>query len=102
MRQTKKIETSESFRRFFKTISFFTFPTHLPDHALGSKLTVGAGVGAGLTVIQTLLTIPYLHFLAFDIGFAIRMIFALHTAPQYDFLTTHPDFMNMKKSAEKI
>jgi len=41
-------------------------------------LAVGAGIGTGLTVFKAFLAVSDLHFLAFDIGFAIRMKSAFH------------------------
>jgi hypothetical protein len=64
---------------------------------LGSKLAIGAGVGACLTVIQALLAITYLHFLAFDVGFSIRMIFALHTGTSVGFSHNPPRLYDQGK-----
>jgi hypothetical protein len=47
-----------------------------PDDAALAVFAVEAGVGAGLTVIQALLAVGDLHFLADDAGVPVRVVAA--------------------------
>jgi hypothetical protein len=57
----------------FQTSFFFAPAAEFPDEALGTELAVSAGVGACLTVLQTLPAVPDLHLLAFHIGVPFGM-----------------------------
>jgi hypothetical protein len=59
-------------------ISLFTLPTYFPDDTLRPELAVGARIGTCLAVIKAFLAVTDFHLLAFDIGFTIRMVSALH------------------------
>jgi hypothetical protein len=48
----------------------------LPDDAAGAELAVKAGVGAGPAVVQALLAVGDLHFLAEDTGVPVRVMAA--------------------------
>jgi len=61
-----------------EAIPLFALAAKFPDDALGSKLAIAAGVGAGLAVVKTLLTIPDAHLLALDPGIPIRVVSAFH------------------------
>jgi hypothetical protein len=52
------------------------FAAEFPDDAAGAEFAVEAGVGAGLTVIQALLAVGHLHFLADDAGVPVRVMAA--------------------------
>ena len=62
----------------FKTISLCALSAHFPDYALGAKLTVSAGVGASLAVLEAFLAVADRHLLALDIGLTTRVISAFH------------------------
>jgi hypothetical protein len=53
------------------------FAAELPDDAALAEFAVEAGVGAGLTVVQALLAVGHLHFLADDAGVPVRVMAAL-------------------------
>jgi hypothetical protein len=52
------------------------FAAEFPDDAAGAEFAVEAGVGAGLAVVQALLTVGDLHFLAEDTGVPVRVMAA--------------------------
>ena len=54
------------------------FAAQLPDDAPLAKLTLDAGVGAGLAFVQTFLTVIIIHFLAMDAGFPVGVKTAVH------------------------
>jgi hypothetical protein len=72
-----------------KTVSLFALSAHFPDYALGAGLAVGAGVGAGLAVLEAFLAIADRHFLALDIGLTARVISAFHN---FSFILRHLSF----------
>ena len=61
-----------------KTVSLFALSAHFPDYTLGAELAVGAGVGAGLAVLEAFLAVADSHLLALDIGLTARVISAFH------------------------
>ena len=52
------------------------FAAEFPDDAALAEFAVEAGVGAGLAVIQALLAVGDLHFLAEDAGVPVRVMAA--------------------------
>ena len=60
----------------FLTALFGLFAAELPDDAALAKLAVEAGVGAGPAIIQALLAVADLHFLADNAGVPVRVMAA--------------------------
>jgi hypothetical protein len=62
----------------FQAIPFLAFLAQFPDDALRAEFAITTRIGARLAIIQTLLTVTYLHFLTRDIGFTISMKATFH------------------------
>ena len=62
----------------FKTVPLCALSAHLPDYTLGAEFAVGAGIGAGLAVLKTVLAISDHHLLTLNKGFTSRVISAFH------------------------
>jgi hypothetical protein len=50
----------------------------LPDDAPWPELAIGAGISAGLAVLQALLAVIIIHFLTMDPGFPVGMETTIH------------------------
>jgi hypothetical protein len=80
----KRINSSTPFAFFlFRFFSFFfftplpgLFAAEFPDDAALAEFAVEAGVGAGAAVVQALLAVGDLHFLAQDAGVPVRVVAA--------------------------
>jgi hypothetical protein len=64
------------FPRIFLTPLPGFFAAEFPDDAAWAELAIEAGVGAGPAVIQALLAVGDLHFLAQDAGVPVRVVAA--------------------------
>ena len=72
-----------------KTVSLFALSAHFPDYALGAELAVGAGIGAGLAVLEAFLAVADRHLLALDKGSTFWVISAFHDS---SFILRHLTF----------
>jgi diadenylate cyclase len=70
-----KVSGGFSFYLPLPFIPRLTLSAQFPYHALWPPLTVSAGIGAGLAIVKTVLTVAYSHFHAVDRGFTIRVVF---------------------------
>ena len=78
LRPFRRLSCRRPFCLSFKTVSLCALSAHFPDYALGAELAVGAGIGAGLAVLEAFLAIADRHLLALDIGLTARVISAFH------------------------
>lgn len=78
LRPFRRLSCRRPFCPSFKTVSLCALSAHFPDYALGAELAVGAGIGAGLAVLEAFLAIADRHLLALDKGLAARVISAFH------------------------
>jgi hypothetical protein len=63
----------------------------LIDDAAGAEFAVEAGVGAGPAIVQALLAVGDLHFLAEDAGVPVRVVAAfIHIFHPYSIAKTAP------------